>query len=106
MTKKERVAYYEVILDQATIVADQMETALQAYEAVQGNLKKLESYYAGPKWKEDYEADEAGLFPADLKRGVLSQDAVYDLLERYQELESRMREILSEEEPSSDDEKA
>lgn len=30
----------------------------------------------------DYEADEAGLLPADLKRGVLSQDGIDDLLER------------------------
>ena len=30
----------------------------------------------------DYEADERGELPPDLKRGVLSQDALYDLLER------------------------
>ena len=30
---------------------------------------------------EDYEADERGELPPDLKRGVLSQDALYDLLE-------------------------
>ena len=29
----------------------------------------------------DYEADEAGKLPADLKRGVLSEDALFDLLE-------------------------
>ncbi len=29
---------------------------------------------------QDYEADCAGNLPQDLKRGVLSQDAVYDLL--------------------------
>ena len=28
----------------------------------------------------DYEADEKGLIPKDLKRGVLSEDALYDLL--------------------------
>jgi hypothetical protein len=28
-----------------------------------------------------YEADERGELPPDLKRGVLSQDALYDLLE-------------------------
>ena len=28
----------------------------------------------------DFEADEEGLIPKDLKRGVLSEDALYDLL--------------------------
>ena len=31
-------------------------------------------------YHEDYEADERGELPPDLKRGVLSQDALYDLL--------------------------
>ena len=42
-------------------------------------LSILESYYFGPLWREDYEADESGLLPSDLKCGVLSEDAVYDL---------------------------
>ena len=36
----------------------------------------------GDRTLEDYEADERGEFPPDLKRGVLSQDALFDLLER------------------------
>lgn len=42
---------------------------------------KLEAYYTGKDWRFDFELDEAGLLPAGLKRGVLSEDAVYDLLE-------------------------
>ena len=40
-----------------------------------------EIYYASGEWMEDYEADERGELPPDLKRGVLSQDALYELLE-------------------------
>ena len=36
--------------------------------------------------KRDFEADEAGLLPKGLKRGVLSEDGIYDLLEEYKEL--------------------
>lgn len=43
-------------------------------------LDTLISYYNGGKWLEDYSADEKGLFPDNLKRGVLSQDGVYNLL--------------------------
>ncbi|MBR6376765.1 MAG: DUF4298 domain-containing protein [Oscillospiraceae bacterium] len=44
-------------------------------------LAQLEAYYSSGQWLEDYEADERGELPPDLKRGVLSQDALYDLLE-------------------------
>ena len=40
----------------------------------------LADYYFGPLWREDFEADEAGLLPKDLKRGVLSEDALYNFL--------------------------
>jgi len=43
-------------------------------------LKILTEYYESPLWRADFEADEAGLLPKDLKRGVLSEDAVYNLL--------------------------
>ena len=45
------------------------------------NLKKaLSDYLESGDWLSDYELDEAGLLPSDLKRGVLSQDGLYDLL--------------------------
>ena len=44
-------------------------------------LRILEAYYTSGAWREDYEADERGELPSDLKRGILSQDALYDLLE-------------------------
>ena len=34
----------------------------------------------------DFELDEEGKLPADLKRGVLSEDGIYNLLERNSEL--------------------
>ena len=42
--------------------------------------KELEDYYESSLWREDFLLDEKGLLPKDLKRGVLSQDGVYDLL--------------------------
>ena len=43
-------------------------------------LRALNEYLSSGLWLEDYEADERGELPPDLKRGVLSQDALYDLL--------------------------
>ncbi len=40
----------------------------------------LTEYMDGGQWMKDYEADERGELPSDLKRGVLSEDLLYDLL--------------------------
>ena len=50
-------------------------------------IDALEAYYESPLWKADFAADEDGRFPAGMKRGVLSEDGVYDLLEQYGGLE-------------------
>ncbi|MBQ2991766.1 MAG: DUF4298 domain-containing protein, partial [Clostridia bacterium] len=39
----------------------------------------------------DYAADERGEWPADLKRGVLSQDGLYNLLTEIEESERNAR---------------
>ena len=43
-------------------------------------LSELVEYYEGGQWLHDYSFDEMGLLPADLKRGVLSQDGIYNFL--------------------------
>ena len=63
--------------------------------AVQKDFLKLSEYYGSTAWMRDYEADEAGKLPADLKRGVLSEDAVYDLLEDNHELAVRMLKTIT-----------
>lgn len=44
-------------------------------------LEILEAYYANGLWLRDYSLDEQGLLPEDLKRGVLSQDLLYNFLD-------------------------
>ncbi len=44
------------------------------------DLKMLEAYYVSDDWKRDFALDEAGLLPANLKCGVLSEDGIYNLL--------------------------
>ena len=90
MGSEERIAYYENLMDRAEQAAQQLEDALTAFEAVLPAVRELESYYSGTEWREDFEADEAGLLSADLKRGVLSEDGLYNLLDRYKELEEQI----------------
>ena len=50
-------------------------------------LKELEAYYEGGQWLRDYQADEQSLLPAGLKRGVLSEDGVWNLLDEICQLQ-------------------
>ena len=43
-------------------------------------LRLLNACCTSGEWLEDCEADERGELPPDLKRGILSQDALYELL--------------------------
>lgn len=58
-------------------------------------LSTLEAYYTSPAWRTDFEADEAGLLPPDLKRGVLSEDGIYNLLEDFKWVEEDVKEMFS-----------
>ncbi len=82
----ERIKKMEAILDEANASLDELETAVSRYADLQKKINKLEAYYTGGQWRKDFEADEAGKLPIDLKSGVLSEDAVYDLLERNKEV--------------------
>ena len=50
------------------------------YKDAKEEIKVLEEYMESGQWLRDFEADEAGEIPAGVKRGVLSEDALYDLL--------------------------
>ena len=63
----ERITYMEALFDRA------LETRVIPDE--------LRDYSTGGQWLLDYEADERGELPEDLKRGVLSQDGLWNLLE-------------------------
>lgn len=49
----------------------------------QSQIGKLEQYLSSKERKEDLVLDEEGKIPVCMKRGVLSEDGIYNLLERY-----------------------
>jgi len=59
------------------------DDALDEDEAVQEALRELEAYYGSDMWKQDFEDDEQGKLLRNLKRGVLSEDAIWNVLEDY-----------------------
>ena len=76
----ERVAQMESILDEVLHAVENCPNAVREDVALNEKIDTLLHYYEGGLWLQDYEADEAGLLPRDLKRGVLAQDTLYDLL--------------------------
>lgn len=57
----------------------------ETLDSVEEDIRILDAYYQSPLWRSDFEADEAGELPADLPRGVLSEDAVYSALTLYED---------------------
>ena len=49
-------------------------------------VAQLRHYYEGGQWLRDFALDEAKLLPSTLKRGVLSEDGVYDFLIDYDKM--------------------
>lgn len=91
MKQIERIKEMEVRLERAAAAVMDMSAALDKYEAVQEDIKALRKYYGSRQWKQDYADDEAGRLPADLKRGVLSEDGIWNLLEDVCELNERLK---------------
>ena len=91
-----RIRKMEKLLDKVLNAVSKLEncedTAATAAElnACKEDAAALGKYLSSKSWKTDFELDEKGLLPKDLKRGVLSEDAIWDLLERHDEL---MKEI-------------
>ena len=86
--RTDRITHYEEIMDRITRITKMDGITPGVYESVLPGLKELEAYYTSPEWQEDYDADEAGLLPEGLKRGVLSQDGISDLLDRFRDLKT------------------
>ena len=95
-SRTERVRKMEQLLDESSEAVSQLGLALEKYEAALGGMKELFEYYSGGEWLDDLRADDAGLFPHGLKRGVLSEDAVFDLMAEDLAVRERMRKLAEE----------
>ena len=95
MTQIERITAMEARKNRCEAVVKAMEAALEEYNAAQGDLQKLAAYFSGPNWWKDFDADEAGKLPADLARGALSEDGIFDLLEANHEVQVLLAKTLT-----------
>ena len=96
MTQTERITLMENYSDEAAQTLKAFAEALRAYRDVQPKLLTLAEYYGGPDWRKDFTDDEAGKLPQTLKRGVLSEDSLYNLLSENTALLSETLEVIAE----------
>ena len=97
MEQIERITYMEQILDEAAEAVSSLSEALEKYSAVQDKLQELTAYYSSEQWRQDFDDDSAGKIPQDLKRSVLSEDAVYNLLADISDLKEQLKQLVDSE---------
>jgi len=88
----ERIQQMERCFDALQAAADTDPASIWEDASLKEQYRMLTRYYESGSWLRDYELDEQGLLPPYLKRGVLSQDAVYDLLERIDQFRQNREE--------------
>lgn len=96
MTQEERITEMEQRLDKASAEVMQLSAALDGYIAAQEDIRELDAYYGSQEWKKDLADDEAGRLPQGMKRGVLSEDSIWNLLEDNKEMLARIKAMTSE----------
>jgi hypothetical protein len=92
-TQIARIKRMEEILDKSSEVLLDLNQSLERYTNLADGIRELEQYYSGGQWQKDYADDEADKLPKDLKRGVLSEDALYEFLALRDEVLAKIKTI-------------
>ena len=88
----DRITKMENILDELTLVVEKSDKVMNELVDSLKNLNTLKKYYES-QYMKDVMADKRNEVPQDLKRGVLSEDAVHTLLTDLFELSNKMEKL-------------
>ena len=94
MEQIERIKQMEQHMDCASAAVMELSATLDKYVEAQKSITILNEYYGSNEWHQDYADDEAGNLPKDLKRGVLSEDGIWNLLSDCREMNVRLLETV------------
>ena len=84
------------LLNETGDAVEALANALEDYASIQAKIHRLSKYYGSDQWYDDRAVDDAGKLPADLKRGVLTEDLVFDVLTGNRDNALRMLEIATQ----------
>ncbi len=90
----DRITENEKRLDGLLESVNNLEQSLADFKSKQKDLKELKKYYSSKTWLKDKEAYEQNKIPR-IKAGVLSEDAVWNLLEDIDNLLLEMKKIIN-----------
>ena len=85
-----RITEYEEIYLKIKKCLNELDTSLDALENMKNDLIKLNQYYGSDEWFSDKARYESGKIK-NVKAGVLSEDAIWNLLEDLNEIIRRMK---------------
>lgn len=90
---KERIVKNEERLNSALSSIKKLEDALNEFKSNKKNIDLLNKYYGSKNWFKDKEAFEKNII-SNIKAGVLSEDAVWNMNEDISELMEEMTKIV------------
>ena len=76
----ERIMCMEILFDELQAVWETSPELFFEEGEISKKLEALTEYFEGGVWLSDYTLDSEGKLPDNLKRGVLSEDGVYNFL--------------------------
>lgn len=79
-----RIKELESVFDEVSKTLKEEPIKLNDTEC-QNKIKTLVDYLDSGMWLKDYELDEKGLIDQSVKRGILSEDGLYNLIFEIQE---------------------
>lgn len=91
---KGRITKHEEKLDSVLSSIKNLEKALADFKSNKKNIKDLNKYYGSKNWFDDKDKYESKKIP-QVKAGVLSEDAVWNMFEDIDELLLEMQSIIN-----------
>ena len=93
--KIERIQRMEDYLNDYAKTLEDTKKAVDRLKEYQESYIQLRDYYSSQAYFDDLELSNQADFPADLPCGVLSEDAVYDLLDEHFQMGVELLEIAT-----------
>ena len=90
----DRISKNEERLDNTISCINELKTSLEKFKSNKNNLSLLKKYYGSKNWFKDKEMYENNFL--SIKAGVLSEDAVWNMLDDLDELINDMKEVITD----------
>lgn len=75
-----RIQALEKLYDEWAAMLPSLKAAQAQWREARVRLAELQRYHESAQWQRDVEADAAGRIPADMPRGILAEDTLWNAL--------------------------